>query len=199
MKRFKAIALAVLLSAHAGLASAADEDGKFAVKGAGKRLCSNFLLTAEQKSTDYYLYGGWLEGYISAYNRFQPENYDVTPWQTTELLLALLQQDCENNKERHFLTVTNSLLKALFPIRLPAESALVAIDVNNAKSYFYVEILKRAKQRLIKMGYLQDLGSNDFDQATLDAFKHFQSDRGLAQTGVPDQNTLMNLFLKKSD
>ncbi|MGY0623110.1 MAG: peptidoglycan-binding protein, partial [Paraglaciecola chathamensis] len=36
------------------------------------------------------------------------------------------------------------------------------------------------------------------DQATLDAFKHFQRDHGLAQTGVPDQNTLMNLFLKKS-
>ena len=198
MYRFKAITLAMLLSVHTGLASAADEDGKFAVKGAGKRLCSNFLLAAEQKSTDYYLYGGWLEGYISAYNRFQPENYDATPWQTTELLLALLQQDCENGKDRHFLTVTNGLLKALFPIRLPAESALVAIDVNDAKSYFYVEILKRAKQRLRKMDYLKDMGSSDFDQATLDAFKHFQRDNGLAQTGVPDQNTLMNLFLKKS-
>tara|TARA_R110002012_G_scaffold259737_2_gene441348 strand:- start:156 stop:755 length:600 start_codon:yes stop_codon:yes gene_type:complete len=199
MNSFKAIALAMILSTQVGIASAADKDGKFAVKGAGKRLCSNFLSAAAQKSTDYYLYGGWLEGYISAYNRFQPENYDVTPWQTTELLLALLQQDCENNQERHFLTVTNSLLKALFPIRLPAESALVAIDVSDAKSYFYVEILKRAKQRLIKMGYLQDLGSSDFDQGTLDAFKHFQRDRGLAETGVPDQNTLMNLFLKKSD
>lgn len=198
MNSFKAIALAMLLSTHVGVASAADEDGKFAVKGAGKRLCSNFLLASAQKSTDYYLYGGWLEGYISAYNRFQPQNYDATPWQTTELLLALLQQDCENAKDTHFLTVTNGLLKALFPIRLSAESALVAIDVNDAKSYFYVEILKRAKQRLIKMDYLNALGSDDFDQETLDAFKHFQSDRGLAQTGVPDQNTLMNLFLKKS-
>ncbi|QHJ11538.1 hypothetical protein FX988_01772 [Paraglaciecola mesophila] len=198
MNKFKVMILAMLLSVHSGLVRAADDNGKFAVKGAGKRLCSNFLLAAEQKTTDYYLYGGWLEGYISAYNRFQPENYDATPWQTTELLLALLQQDCENSKDKHFLTVTNGLLKALFPIRLPAESALVAIDVNNAKSYFYVEILKRAKQRLIKMGYLQDVGNSDFDQATLEAFKHFQRDLGLAQTGVPDQNTLMNLFLKKS-
>jgi hypothetical protein len=31
----------------------------------------------EELSRDYLLYGGWLEGFISAYNQFQQETYDV--------------------------------------------------------------------------------------------------------------------------
>jgi len=50
---------------------AADADGKFAVKGAGKRSCNDFVQAADEKSSDFLLYGGWLEGYLSHFNSNQ--------------------------------------------------------------------------------------------------------------------------------
>lgn len=176
---------------------AADAQGKFAVKGAGKRACSHFVQAAEQKGTDYYLYGGWLEGYLSSYNSHQVKNYDSTPWQTTELLLTLLQRHCAKNPEVKFLSAVNGLLKTFYPIRLESENQLVKINVNGAETYFYKDILLRAKARLKKLGYITGDIMADFDKEDISAFEKYQKDIGVSITGMPDQNTLLSLFLKK--
>ncbi|WP_158965906.1 peptidoglycan-binding domain-containing protein [Paraglaciecola sp. L3A3] len=176
---------------------AADKEGKFAVKGAGKRDCSSFVQAADDKSTDYYLYGGWLEGYISSYNAFQTQNYDSTPWQTTELLLTLLKRHCVSHPKVKFLSAVNGLLKTLYPIRLERENKLIKISVNGADTYFYEDILLRAKERLHNLGYITDEVTADFDEGDIHAFEKYQNDIGLSVTGVPDQNTLLSLFLKK--
>jgi hypothetical protein len=176
---------------------AADSEGKFAVKGAGKKDCSSFVQATEQKNTDYYLYGGWLEGYLSSYNSFQTNNYDSTPWQTTELLLNLLKRHCDANPKVKFLSAVNSLLKTLHPLRLDSENQLVRISVNGADTYYYEDILLRAKNRLNKLGYLKGEIVADFDKGDIEAFQKYQKDIGISLTGVPDQNTLLNLFFKK--
>ena len=194
MNKYFCIIVAVLLSHQV---RAADEEGKFAAKGAGKRDCSNFVQTIEQRSTDYYMYGGWLEGYLSSYNAFQPNNYDATPWQTTELLLTLLKRHCDNNPEVKFLSAVNSLLKTFYPIRLEGENKLIKISVNGAETYFYEEILLRAKERLKILGYIDGDVVADYDEGDIQAFEKYQKDIGITITGVPDQNTLLSLFLKK--
>lgn len=194
MNKYFYMLVAVLLSQSL---YAADDEGKFAVKGAGKRDCSNFVQTIEQKSTDYYLYGGWLEGYLSSYNSLQPKNYDATPWQTTELLLTLLKRHCDNNPDVKFLSAVNSLLKTFYPIRLERENTLIKISVNGADTYFYQDILLRAKERLKKLGYLTGEVLADYDEGDIQAFEKYQKDIGISITGVPDQNTLLSLFLKK--
>ena len=123
--------------------------------------------------------------------------YDVTPWQTTELLLVLLQQHCEDNPEDAFIGATAALIKSLFPIRLSERSELVKISYNNADSYYYAEILLRAKARLKQLGYYE--GEPDARFTTEDAriFSEYQKKAGLTVTGIPDQYTLANLFLKR--
>jgi hypothetical protein len=187
------IAFLMFISAYS---FAADEEGKFAVKGAGKRDCSNFLKAANERNTDLYLYGGWLEGYLSSYNQFQPSNYDVTPWQTTELMLTLLQRHCQNNTDVKFLSAVNSLIKTLYPIRLEDENELVRIDVNGAQTYFYVDILKRAKERLKQLNYIKGEINDKYTKEDAAAFEEYQKAIGLKVTGIPDQYTLASLFLK---
>jgi hypothetical protein len=194
MNKYFCIIVAVLISHQL---RAADEEGKFAVKGAGKRDCSNFVQTIEQGSTDYYMYGGWLEGYLSSYNSFQPNNYDATPWQTTELLMTLLKRHCDSNPDVKFLSAVNSLLKTFYPIRLEGENKLIKISVNGADTYFYQEILLRAKERLKMLGYLNGEVIADYDEGDIQAFEKYQKDIGISITGVPDQNTLLSLFVKK--
>ena len=186
--------LLVSISVHA-----ADENGKFAVKGAGKRTCSDFVAAMEAKSTDYYLYGGWLEGFISSYNQHQKNNFDVTPWQTTELLLSLLQHHCQSKPDTYFLNATNSLIKTLFSIRLEAENNLVKVQVGKQESYFYQEILGRAKHRLKVLGFLKGNESGPFTREDAIAFENYQKSIGLNVSGMPDQATLVSLFLKRTE
>ncbi|MFC4699178.1 peptidoglycan-binding domain-containing protein [Glaciecola siphonariae] len=199
MKKLVNIVLTLMLLSAASISAAADADGKFAVKGAGKRLCSNFIVAANEKTTDYYLYGGWLEGYLSSYNSFQSDNYDITPWQTTELMLAFLLQHCHSNPDTHFLSAVNSLIKTLFPIRLTKESELVSINVNNATSYYYTEIMTRAKERLKHLGFIEGNITSGYNEDDIKAFTAFQKSIGLKPTGVPDQQTLASLFLRPTN
>ncbi|MEE1672597.1 peptidoglycan-binding domain-containing protein [Agarivorans aestuarii] len=188
--------IAVFIS---GGAIAADDSGKFAAKGAARKSCSDFTQSAQQKNSDYLLYGGWLEGYVTSYNQFQPSNYDVVPWQTTELLLALLQRHCKANPDIKYLDAVNSLIKTVFPIRLEKESPLVKVSVADKNSYYYVEILQRAKQRLKFLGYYNTaVDGSVFTPLDVEVFVKYQKDLGIPQTGIPDQFTLSNLFLKKT-
>lgn len=174
----------------------ADSKGKFAVKGAGSHTCSDFIQAANEKSTNYYLYGGWLEGFISSYNQFQSNNFDITPWQTTELMLVLLKRHCTKNTEVRFLTAVNTLIKTLFPIRLESENNFVKIQVSGSESYYYQEIVMRAKKRLKVLGYLQGEIKPVFDKTDVIAFSNYQKAIGINPSGIPDQQTLVSLFLR---
>lgn len=180
-------------------ALSADTEGKFAVKGAGKHTCEDFSKATNVKSTDYYLFGGWVEGFISSYNQFQPGNFDITPWQTTELILTLLKSHCSKNPETRFLTATNSLIKTLFPIRLAENSNLMSVQVGKSKSYYYQEIITRVKDRLKAMGYLSGNINSTFKQEDAVALEKYQKKIGLKPTGILDQKTLASLFLKSTN
>jgi hypothetical protein len=178
---------------------AADVNGKFAVKGAGRQLCSDFMSTRASGSNDYLLYAGWIEGYVSSYNQFQANNYDVTPWQTTELLLLLASEQCKTNPQSRILTVVNGLLKALFSIRLQEESEIVKVSLDGRDTYYYSEIIKRVKERLkIATSYQGNVSDDSFGAEEIRAIVEFQKSTGMTITRVLDQNTLSRLFLKQT-
>ncbi|WP_375750928.1 peptidoglycan-binding domain-containing protein [Vibrio sp. HN007] len=176
--------------------NAADVNSKFAVKGAGRKSCEDFVRVMDSKTNDYYVYGGWLEGYISGYNQSQVDNYDIAPWQSTELMLSLIKHQCKTNKEMPFLTATNMLIKTLFPVRLKQADSLVRIDFNDHHSYYYQSTLINAKQRLKKLGFISYEIDDSFEDRDASAFSEYQKKAGLRVTGVPDQVTLSTLFLK---
>ena len=55
----------------------------------------------------------------------------------------------------------------------------------------------RAKERLKILGYIDGDVVADYDEGDIQAFEKYQKDIGITITGVPDQNTLLSLFLKK--
>lgn len=178
---------------------AADKSGKFAVKGAGRMECSAYLKAKEQKSTDYLLYAGWVEGFLSSYNQFQKNTYDITPWQTTELLMVLIDEQCKKTPSAKILSVTSGMANALHPIRLKEEDKIVKLTLNGQDTYFYSEIIKQVKQRLkIAKLYDGDTKSDQFGPKEIEAITAFQKATGLTVTRTLDQSTLSALFLKKS-
>ena len=176
---------------------AADKDGKFAAKGAARKSCADFLTATEQRSSDFLLYAGWLEGYLTSFNQVQAKNYDISPWQTTEFLLMLLQKHCQSNPEIKYFDAANALIKSIFPIRLNEEGTIVKVQVGDAVGFHYEEILLRAKQRLKAMGFYKDeVDGKHFTNIDSKVFLAYQKKLGLKETGMPDQATLASLFLK---
>ncbi len=195
MKIWSTVALMVFMQTSG--AYAADDDGKFAAKGAARKSCADFVQAQQTKSRDYYLFGGWLEGYITAYNQFQKDTYDITPWQTTELLLALTAHHCKDNPNTRLLNVTSGLIKTLTPLRLSKESPVVKLNIADHDSYYYSEVIKMVKSRLKQLGVYQgDITSDTYAAAEITAMRAFQLRAGIRGTGIPDQQTLVQRFLR---
>jgi len=175
-------------------ATAADENNKFAAKGAGRLTCTQYLEIREAKSRDYYVTGGWLEGYISGVNAFQPKTFDATPWQTTELVLGLLARACEKNPEQRILNLVNQYLREVVTLRLRESSELVSVKSDGKGLLIYKEVLSMAQKRLESLGFEPGATQGETDARTLTALRAYQASKGLPETSLPDQLTLLNLF-----
>ena len=197
MKR-SLITSALLITLFTQVAIAADANGKFAAKGAATRSCEKFSEDYTSKNQDYYLYGGWLEGYITGFNSFQSNTYDITPWQSVELLLGIIHRECKNKASHRFIEVANSVIQTVAPLRLTSASELEQITYNGQVSYHYAKVLLDMYERLHGMGYLAESLSNEpaFTQAHSDALIAYQKARDITPTGFPDQMTLLSIFYK---
>jgi hypothetical protein len=187
------VALAVL---YAPGALAADENSKFALKGAGFLPCQVFSAERERKSNTYYLIAGWVEGYISAHNRNVPDTFDITSFESTELLLSVMQSHCKANPNDRLYPVLNSMLAQLHPDRLQKESPRVEITEGKRKAVLYEETIRRIQGELTRRGLYKGPLDGRYTEATNAALKAFQSDVKFQTTGFPDQATLWRLMRK---
>ena len=175
-------------------AHAADADGHFAIKGLGLQSCADYLAAREAQSPQYHQFGGWMNGYLSASNRYEDDTFDLVPWQSTGMLAAWLASVCEENRDAQFVRVVALLVNALGEERLRARSAVVEYETDEGTDYVYAEVLRRAQQRLADAGLYAGPINGALDSATKDALRRFQAERDLAATGLPDQRTLAMLF-----
>ncbi|MDO6568654.1 peptidoglycan-binding domain-containing protein [Alteromonas sp. 1_MG-2023] len=187
------LSLSVILLSFS--AQAADSEGAFNTKGAAKRSCEAFTSTYAEQGSETYLYGGWLEGYITAFNALQQKTFDVTPWQTTELMLLMLNKHCTDNPEQKFLDATNVMLKAFLPTRLAARSDIIEMTINDSTIYIYQSVLDMTTEALKASGYNVDIAESEFNASYVKAITQYQQAKGIAVTGFPDQQTLVNLLL----
>ena len=75
-------------------ARAADSGGQFAVEGIGGSTCESFVAAKSESSDAYWMFLGWLDGYMTGIKQYAPETYDITPWQSQNLLAALFEKFC---------------------------------------------------------------------------------------------------------
>lgn len=175
-------------------ASAADSDGQFALKGAGFLPCQVFVQEREKRTNIYYMIGGWVEGYLSAHNRYAGDTYDVASFETLELLLSVLQNHCQSHPNDRLYTVVNSIVQQLHPDRIVAESPRVEITEGELTARLYRKTIRRMQEKLAARGLYKDPVDGIYTEATRSAIMAFQSDLEFETTGFPDQATLWRLF-----
>jgi len=188
------VALMILLLLSMGTtALAGDSDNAYAVKGAGISSCSRFVDTAEKHDNLYLIYGGWIEGYITATNQYLENTFDLSPWQSTQLMLKVAESICRKNPEMQFHQVVTNIMAGLTKQRI--EKGGKFVDINGDRKYvFQKEVIHRIKKTLNNKGFYDGPINSDYDDALKTSMKAFQKSINQKQTGLPDQGTLFKLF-----
>lgn len=184
----------VTLLALGPFASAADQNGLFAIRGAGLLTCHAFVQEREAASDAYVMIGGWLDGYVTAINELSLETFDVVPYVSTELLTVLINRHCKDNATDIVFAVTNNLLARLFDERLKSSSAYVDVRVGSYQMRLYRDTIERIQTSLAAKGLLDIEATGQWNLATQTALAQYQESIGMNGTGFPDQATLWSLL-----
>jgi len=190
---------ALVAAVGPGAAHAADSEGNFAIDGAGSMSCERFAKAYDQKTRDYYVYAGWIDGYVTATNQREDGVYDLTPWQTTELLLDLAAQYCRANPDRQFIYGVTKLLGFLYPGRLESYSEIVEIEHGDRGQYLYSATIMRVQETLAGTGLYDGPIDGSFDDELRAAVTAFQKQADMPANGWLDQRTLFALFKVSRD
>lgn len=187
-------ALTVLGAGLSLPAAGADTAGEFAVKGVGRLTCQRFTEARSAGSENYSRFVGWIEGYLTAANRYQPQTHDIAPWESSDLLAFIIENHCQQNPAEPFFTVVQQITAKLQDWRLQAKSPQVEARAGQQTVVIYQEVLRRAQAELARRGIYGSTVDGRYDPKTREAFETFQVLEGLDVTGVPDQKTLSRLF-----
>ncbi len=174
--------------------NAASSAGKYAIKDAGLATCKLYTEEKSKKSKRYFQFVGWVMGYLSAHNRYSKDNADIAPWQSTDLLAALIGNYCRAKPDARLVTATNQLIAALHPSRLRTSSKRMKVTAHGKSLLIYEAILRRAQQMLAERGKFTGAVDGKFGPATQKALEKFQKENKLTVTGLPDQRTLLRIF-----
>ena len=145
------LALALAWSTPFG-AQAASETGQYAVKGIGIQKCADFTQAYEKRTQGAFVFAGWVDGYISAYNRAHTGIFDAAPWQSVDVLLALIHNHCSKAPEERLYGVVHAMLEYFKEQQLTESSPAVEAAVGDKKVTVYKEVLRRAQDKLVAAG-----------------------------------------------
>lgn len=175
-------------------AAAADSQKRFAPRGVGLANCEQFLKALNERQENVYLIGGWIEGYVSAVNQLTPGLFDAVPWQSTESLVALVKQNCQQNPKERFFTVINSMIAFFSQEGLKESSPRIIAEAGGKKIAIYQATMREIQQKLVDKGYLKGAPDGQFGPKTKTALEAYQKAEKLQVTGLPDQMTLWRLL-----
>lgn len=176
-------------------AYAADNNGKFAIRGAGLVDCQTFLQEQEKRSPAYLMMGGWIDGYINGVSQYAAETYDATSFESTELFVEIVKNHCQKNARDRLFSVVNSVIAQRWESRIKNQTPLVGVKLGENAVQIYRETIVRMQKRLAEKGFFTLPATGQFDAATITALADFQKTlKGYASTGFPDQATLWALF-----
>ena len=174
-------------------ALASDADGQFAVDGIGRAACSDLIAAVETEDLPALnAFGSWTSGFLSATNALSDQTFDVTPWQTEALILTQLRNFCAQNPDTLFVRAVGRLVQSLAPARLVASSKMQTVGEGDEAIALYQTVVQGVRDALTEAGFPPAEGDAGLAQALTD----YQADRGIEQTGLPDQRTLTTLFLR---
>lgn len=201
VKFLKSLAiLTVLGTASAALqpAVAADSQGRYLPKGFGLDRCKDFTAAAKQGEEKVLPIASWLNGYITAFNTFNNDVYDIAPWQREGVLLSIIANYCDTHGDEPLATVAQKLMASFMTGRLTTMSQPIEAKNGDQTIRIFPEVLKQAQQALAKEGYLKGDADGSYGPKTKAAFDAFQKKENIKNSGLPDQETLFRIFAEAS-
>jgi len=189
------LAAGLLASAPLAAAAAQEAPRQFAVEGAGMLTCARFVAArADTTSAEYQRMIGFIEGYLSAANLYEPDTFDLTPWHNAAALDMIVEHHCAQHPEDRLVGVTQRMVGGLRPFRVARFSQLLEVGDGQHRTFVYETILRRAQAALALRGLYSGPEDGTYTPALRDAFRAFQRSAGLDATGVPDPATLWKLL-----
>ncbi|MCB1743863.1 MAG: peptidoglycan-binding protein [Gammaproteobacteria bacterium] len=181
--------------------NAADANGRFAIKSMGVTQCQRFVdaLAPEGKRDEAMLYAGYLGGYISAFNQWEGNTYDITAWQSMQTLLRMLSSYCKSRPDDNLAVALSRMMELLARDRVKEESPLVTIEGGERPLQLYQSTIHQVRERLITGGFLKGKIEGDFDDEVKAALQAYQRSVSLEPDGLPTQATLFSLYYRRED
>lgn len=192
--KFVAVVLLLVTAVSPATGSAGTAQGIFAVEGSGRMPCPAFIAARTAKNASYERALGFVEGYLSAANRYEPNTFDLAPWQNAAAFGMILEAHCKKQGSDTLGMALQRLVGALQPMRLAEQSKLIEVGDGQRKVVLYEMILKRAQSALARRGLYTGTATGSFDQPTRLALVSFQKSVSLDPTGLPDAATLWVLL-----
>ncbi len=190
---FTAIAAALLT--HTAAANAENTSGQFAVEGPGQLTCNAFTRArADKGSAEFQRLIGYVEGYLSAANRYEPNTFDLSPWHNAAAFDLILEKHCADNPQDTMVGVVQKMVSALRPIRITEYSPMVEVGAGENRAFVYRAILRRTQAALKSRGFYAGAEDGSYSPQMRDALMAFQKKADLFATGVPDPATLWTLL-----
>ncbi|MGB3722979.1 MAG: peptidoglycan-binding domain-containing protein [Pacificimonas sp.] len=188
------IAVAVLAATASNPAYASDAKSRFAVKGAGALPCRDFNAAIVARNSRAAAAAGWFAGYISAANRYEPDTYELLPWQDPLYLTASISAYCEANPSARLYQAADKLVKSLRADRLKTATPMKALVTDGTRIRIYAATVARMKRALQRRDMLTGPVNSNTDAALVTGIRKFQKAQKLEVTGIPDQETLFRLL-----
>lgn len=195
MRIFAILIGTALIISTPGAISANDANNRFAVEGAGRLDCATFTESrADKGSAEYQRMIGFVEGYLSAANRYEPNTFDLSPWHNAAAFDLILEKHCSENPQENMVSVIQKMVGALRPVRVAEFSPLVEVGTGENRAFVYEAIMRRAQAALRSRGLYQGQEDGKFSPQMRDALLAYQRSSDLYETGVPDPATLWTLL-----
>ncbi len=182
--------------AYSAAAHSADASGKYAPRGAGFARCEHFLRAHETKDKEWFVFFGWMDGYISALNEKSPDTFDVAPWQSTELLAEVIRQTCAKDPTQSFFAAARGTIEALNDYRLTTAQEHIVLQLDDESMLVYPDTLRRAQTSLTRLGHYSGTIDGTYGTDTQAALKAFQTANDIPVTGLPGPITLWALLVE---
>lgn len=199
--KFHAAVTAVAILLAPMTASAATKDGSFAVRGIGSQPCKAVVAAVADKEQGRFaseILGSWIAGYLSHSNRMATGVYELMPVSDTMVVAQMVVNVCKANPDIMVEPAVAMSIKSLMNGRQTTVTPIVTLENGKYATQIRKGLVLSVQQELEKLELLPPGSADgDYGPKTRDALIAFQRSKNLAETGIPDPGTVINLFFSE--
>ncbi len=98
-----------------------DSNNRYVIRGMGGHSCAEYNQTWRNPSSRSPFWN-WVGGYVTAYNRWRSNTYDIMSKRDIDSLRGWLDNYCKENPHKSFEDAVGALMSELHPKRLKEEA-----------------------------------------------------------------------------